>query len=266
MIIYIFFICINRNKRIIKDIGYYKILLLTIGTTIYFISTTFNTYENYSECSTYFVLKHIGILLILCINFINTILAYKLGSVRENKILFRFSNEDEFCEDETNNKMTSKTDVDTNFSNLTKNLKINKSITFSLKKYKSEGTSLYDQMNLDFNRNIRTTQAFFIEIVFSFILLILLILFLTIINSTKKDRSVPVYGSTGKWVYTCNLEKPNLILDSIEFILFILIFILGKTIKKYEFIFSYMQYITYLSYITISFGPTINVIIFIIYI
>ncbi|OUM64331.1 hypothetical protein PIROE2DRAFT_8882 [Piromyces sp. E2] len=147
-----------RKQRIVKDMGYYKILMVSFGIIIYFTSNMFMAYENYSECAANFVLKHTGILLTICICYINTVLAFKLGVQKDNKTKFRFSNEegggdnieneDEIVRTE---KLPSFMELDANISTMNKNL--NSSRIFSLKKVKSENTSLYDQMTFDFNRN-----------------------------------------------------------------------------------------------------------------
>jgi len=50
MVAYMIFIIINKNKRIIKDVGLYKILLFTTGIILICISNTFDSYSSHGEC------------------------------------------------------------------------------------------------------------------------------------------------------------------------------------------------------------------------
>jgi len=65
VLLYIIFININIKQRIIKDEGYFKILLFSIGFIIYNTCNFFMTNTNFNECSYNFIFKHIGISLIL---------------------------------------------------------------------------------------------------------------------------------------------------------------------------------------------------------
>jgi len=77
--IYIFFIIYNKNKSIIRDEGFYKILIFSIGIGLYFISNFFITYTNYSGCLLNFLIKHTGISLLLSIYYIYNSLGDELG-------------------------------------------------------------------------------------------------------------------------------------------------------------------------------------------
>ncbi|OUM58168.1 hypothetical protein PIROE2DRAFT_16647 [Piromyces sp. E2] len=70
---------LNSKNRIIKDTGFFKILLFSLGIILFFISVIFSTYTSYLECSMHFSIKHIGITLVLIIFYIYITLGHELG-------------------------------------------------------------------------------------------------------------------------------------------------------------------------------------------
>ncbi|ORX77658.1 hypothetical protein BCR32DRAFT_270514 [Anaeromyces robustus] len=90
---YIIFIIINRNNNIVKDTGLFKILLLSLGVILYFSSTFFETYNDYSGCTISFLNKHLGSFLVLIILYIYNELGHELGikSVKDDKFTMLLS-------------------------------------------------------------------------------------------------------------------------------------------------------------------------------
>jgi len=82
MCAYMVFIIINKNKRIIKDVGLYKIILFTTGIVLIYISNTFNSYSSHEGCYLKFVLRHIGIITLLAIFYLCISLGYELGILK----------------------------------------------------------------------------------------------------------------------------------------------------------------------------------------
>jgi len=78
---FIIFILIYRKQGIVKDSGINKIIFFSIGIGIYFLSNVFIGYSSYMECSLYFSMKHVGIILFLIIFYIYIVLGYELGAV-----------------------------------------------------------------------------------------------------------------------------------------------------------------------------------------
>ena len=68
-----------------------------------------------------------------------------------------------------------------------------------------------------------------------------------------------VQDNEGNFTHQCELEKHNLIFYSISLLFYIINLIKGKRILNYNYIFRYIKYITFISFIGISFGPTTNV-------
>jgi len=77
--LYQIFIIINRKNGIIYDLGSLKISILVLGLMLYFSSNLFITYMNLSNCVINFILKHIGISLVLLVYYIINIVCKELG-------------------------------------------------------------------------------------------------------------------------------------------------------------------------------------------
>jgi len=90
MMVYIVFLLCFRNKRIIRDIGKYKIFTFIVGIISFFISNYFITYTNSSHWMLYFCFKHFGIGTILFITFsivaINSILGIDIISEDQEEL------------------------------------------------------------------------------------------------------------------------------------------------------------------------------------
>ncbi|KAG4085267.1 hypothetical protein H8356DRAFT_1298496 [Neocallimastix lanati (nom. inval.)] len=134
---YIIFIILNKKAHIIKDQGYYKILLFSFAFFIYNISNFFSAYNNYAECSFNFIFKHIGISLMLVIFFVYIMPGLKLGiqAGEDNKlklidsetIVSHISNPDNCLHDKDTYFKESKSLERSKSMNKTKSLNKNKS-------------------------------------------------------------------------------------------------------------------------------------------
>ena len=84
------FIFKNRKQGIIMHIGFFKVIIFSVGILLFFISNYFITYENYIECSLNLFFKHIGIVTVISIFYIiigfNIELGAKFDMNDENNI------------------------------------------------------------------------------------------------------------------------------------------------------------------------------------
>jgi len=242
-----------------------KLLIFSIGFLLYYISNIFASYENYTECASNILFKHSGLLLslLVCyfINYINVELGS--GSDGRNKSQFKFeTNEDQSFDYNRYSIGYSSSDAYT--------APYNNRMSHALSKRKSsikdKNESFFDiEMNNGILKKIRKIQSTFIEIV----LFYSIITFCTItnaffINNDKKRINIKqkdnvLQNLNNKWSYKCKLEKQDIILNSIEAIVLLLILIRGNRLLKYNNIFRCTKYITYASFVGIIIGPIINV-------
>jgi len=89
---YILFITYYKNRSIIENQGFYKILILSLGLFLFLLSNCFVAYSNYAGCAVHFTLKYIGISLIFIIEYIYNALASKLGILSVEDAKFKFIN------------------------------------------------------------------------------------------------------------------------------------------------------------------------------
>ncbi|ORX56025.1 hypothetical protein BCR36DRAFT_346553, partial [Piromyces finnis] len=94
ILVYVLFIILNRKQNIIKDSGFYKILIFCTGLFFFFFSLLFSTYTNYFECSLNFFFKHVGISLMLVIYYIFNSIGVELGILNEKDEKFKFLSTD----------------------------------------------------------------------------------------------------------------------------------------------------------------------------
>ena len=76
---YMIFVIVYRNKRIIEDVGLYKILLFTLGIILIYLSNIFESYSSYKGCCLKFILKHTGVITVLIIFYLYISMGYELG-------------------------------------------------------------------------------------------------------------------------------------------------------------------------------------------
>ena len=108
-------------------------------------------------------------------------------------------------------------------------------------------------------RNIKNAHNLFLEISIAFPIVIVFTILLSTFNNND-DKNYYFQNDNGEWYYKCDLETPDIIYDSIELLLYIIIILKGKTVLSYECIFKCTKYITYSSIIGIVLGPLVNVI------
>jgi len=196
---YIAFISYNRQMGIIRDTGYYKILILSIGTIIYSLSISFITYKTNLECTFNLILKHIGISMILYIFYIYITLSYIFSYLGSKNI-------------ET---------------------------TIFLK-----GKKAYAILN---------------EATFIYIIYLITIFGVGLNNLIKHNNKLEVIQNNEYWIYQCNLDQVDFVLNLITFMFLIGILLRGKkTILKYN-VFRCVKYITISLLIIITLGPFVNV-------
>ncbi|ORX49040.1 hypothetical protein BCR36DRAFT_413035 [Piromyces finnis] len=256
VVCYSVFTLFNKDQGIIKDTGLIRILVFSAGTIIFNISNIFMTYNNYSECVINFIFKHIGILLILCVCLLNILLGYKLGFLKERRN-YKFLNEDVEDKDIMPEKLPYYSDVKSNISAYNKS---RLTIALSIKKNKNESSFLFDQINEDYYRKIKITRILFIELICIFSIFILFVILIPIMHNIRNDKGILKQSHTKDWMFSCSLEQPDLVFNSIELTLFLIIFLFGKATKKYNYIYTYIQYFVYTSFLSLSFGPIINII------
>ena len=66
-------------------------------------------------------------------------------------------------------------------------------------------------------------------------------------------------SENGEWFYKCNIDTPNLIYNSIELVIIMIILLKGKCVLLMDCVFEVTKYITYSSILAIVFGPLIPV-------
>ncbi|OUM63410.1 hypothetical protein PIROE2DRAFT_10070, partial [Piromyces sp. E2] len=233
----------------------------------------FATYESYTECSLYFLIKHIGVLVILAILLIYITLAYELGVLNETDKKFKFvksislssmsSSENETSIDNIHTKQSGTTlggslsgvsGVSGVFSGSNNNVKSNSDVdSMEILSQKIFGSQTLNHEKKkkhkgkkSVRRSVKNARSLDImepeEIISKE----------NIVNSYSQDQN-------GNWYYKCPLEKPNLTYDIIELLLFIVIIIKGRYVNKCKCIFKCNKFILYSSSVGIVFGPVVNI-------
>lgn len=101
----------KRKSYIIEDLGYFKILTFSFGVLFYFTSNLFSAYTNYFDCSLNFLLKHLGISLMLVIYLLYILPGIKLGiETKEDKKLQLINVDSSNDKNSSNNLLENKTD------------------------------------------------------------------------------------------------------------------------------------------------------------
>jgi len=155
-IIYLIFIIFNKKMNIIKDTGFYKIIIFSIGYILFVFSLLFITYENYLWSTLNFITKHIGISMMICICYIYICHGYILGVqievVDNKKKLFSDSSFGRFEEQECQKNKGSEQNV-----NDVKDFGLNDSDTVGPKLDNSESNSAETNEDglkkIEYNRN-----------------------------------------------------------------------------------------------------------------
>jgi len=292
IIVYILFIIINRKQGIVKDTGFYKILLLSIGLISFLISFFFITYTNFSECSWNFIFKHFGISSMMLILYLYIIQGFSLGvkvlkKGKDNKY-YRIKSAIDFMMYGNEIKIVINDAPDIN-SDDNDDGKCD-SITYK-KKFKNQRKSYFITNNSgslnfshenedDFNcvndilmkaekhANSSTIEALLVYLIYIFVIFFILILYKWKDRKDEKKYNENednylehnlIQNTNGEWSYKCDLENVNIFFDIIGLIMLVIILIKGKQMNHYECIFSCIKYITYSCFVGIVLGPIVNV-------
>lgn len=267
IIISLIYIIFNRNNGIIRDTGYIKTIIFSMGILLYFISNLFLNYDSFLECSVNFILKNIGISLILFINYINIAIAYKLGIKNETDVRFRFKDEENpknnLYSDSEDNSKENYSDED----NETKYLSMisKKSTLIKTNTDEKNSSSFYLE---DIERNcyskIISTQQHLRKTIIFYSFYIFIVFLTVIIVYVKKHRNINkenfmVLSNNGEWFFYCRLERSNLIFNMAYILSFVFLRSFGRMVSYHEYIFKYITYISYSGFIFLATGPIINV-------
>lgn len=248
--LYIFFIIYNRKQKIIKDTGYFKILLITIGYIIYLLSINYNTYMDYNRCANYIFIKHLGISLITIICYIYISYGFLLGSQIEQN-----DDDDDYPDD----KITHNSNTDSKEGSYVDRFN-NKRCTV---RYSKNESIVINDANDNANTILwirqKNATSLLMEIIYIYpIFVIALLLIIIYYKNNESDNSI-VQGSNDQWFYKCDLENIDFILNSVYLMIHIQLLLKGLKTSKYDYIFRCTRYITYSMYFSIFLGPSINV-------
>jgi len=271
--IYIIFISLNKKQKIISDCGYYKMLMLSFGSVLTCCSYLFISRNNFINCSLYFIVKNIGISIILLYYYINIILANKLGIK-----MIKFGKEEIKI-----NKYNSKAELNT--FNLGNECSYNKNISYMnlntiTDNFRNNNIINNNVNNNDFNSKIDDTSlnSFCVEthkiyiinntkkiiyrtiIIYIIYVVVLFFIFLKNILSYKNEISNLIQDDSQNWRFNCNFENSDLILNLLYSVIFTFIAFIGNAILKYDCIFVFIQYIIYSSIISAISSALIGVI------
>ncbi|ORX58410.1 hypothetical protein BCR36DRAFT_343580 [Piromyces finnis] len=108
-------------------------------------------------------------------------------------------------------------------------------------------------------RNVKRAHTIFLEILILYPLSILFTVLILVLNKYTDENNI-IQSVDGKWNYQCKLENANLVYNSLEFLILILILNKGKYVVSYEYVFKCTKYIVYSSIILIVCGPAVNII------
>jgi len=260
------FFSINKKRYIILDIGYIKLMALSFGMILYYLSNIYSTYSSYVECSIYLFLKHTGISTFLIIFYFMTELNIELG--------FKKNFYDSGVEassssyNSVNEGLISETTIGRQKSSIKKQMIIIlppikiKSYYIHILKSKKNNTfkCSYNEVNEKILKKINKVKSLYVESAFLYssnILLLILMIYGTYQINDDKNNFFP--SKSGEWVYKCKLETYDLILSIIEFLILVIFAIKGNQLFHYDNVFKYTNYITYSSIIGIFIGPLLNV-------
>ena len=147
-------------------------------------------------------------------------------------------------------------------------------------------TSESPVMSASFRKKLKSVHTLFLEIVFIEFLTILIIMLMAIFyerrnkdgngnssnishdddynsdsnnNNNNNNNSGNIFqDSNGKFFHRCELEKSEMMLNLVYFVLFLFLFQIVKPLLSYELIFKSIKYINYATYIVVVFGPVAN--------
>jgi len=265
IVVFIIFILIYHNVSIVEDTGTIKLLLLSIGLIIYFISNLFLTYTTYTECSFNFLLKHSGLMLTLCIFYLMTKINLELGI---NPRRYLSSN----CHINENYDAVSKDNMEINASYIksvksdigssqNKSSKVRSSIHKFIKTKTISQNNKECEVNESILKKVKNVISLHFQMLIIYISSLTIIIFLILKNITNKEKLVFKQSISGEFFHKCELEKCDLALNMFELIIFFLLLVHCNHLLSFYEIFKYTKYLYLAVKVGIVFGPLINVII-----
>jgi len=277
--LFILFVLLNKNINIIKDCGYYKILIYSGGVLLYFISILFSSKNNYMNCSLKFIFKNIGIFTIFTIYLSYVILAMNLGLDKNSKNIKLFLVNSQASSTENINEKTVTSGSQLSINSLNSKHNNNNNNNNKIKENNQNIEIILNQNNFieTYNKNnlksknkkkekllerINEIHSTFVKVIFIYPLYVFSTLFFVIyyyINKSNISDNNIIQNSDGYWNYKCDLEMIDFTNDIIHFILVIILFINYNKIVNYECIFKIIKYIYYSMFIVLTMGPIINV-------
>ncbi|OUM66937.1 hypothetical protein PIROE2DRAFT_5797 [Piromyces sp. E2] len=237
-----------KNVGIIKDSGYYKILLFSFGMLLFIISIMFTTYSSYIECFMNFLLKHFGITLMLLIVNMYISLGCELGitdtlinntSNTEIEINYNSNTNNTYQNDDFENDELSFSDNEANYQII---LLLHKLMNCSSPSEIINENNNSNRNNISINtissinieeinqcaqnqeiinmiiKNIKNIHSILIEYAILYLLFIISNIILIIYNNKNAEKITVLQSENGEWYYKCNLETQNFIYDTFEVI------------------------------------------------
>lgn len=244
---------IYRNTTMIKDLGFIKISFFNLGILLYYISNYFSSKSNQSSCGLYSIFKHTGIILIYYITFMYIYSGSQLGI----SLLT--------IEEQKNVSAQSSTDLQT-YKNIKDAQSKNNYINRFIKRDEDKELSSYE---LRKNENMyklyiqsKKIKSLYRELFIILILFVITNIVVTIIYTKNKgnyDDYLKQNFSNGKWSYICPLEKFDLIINIIEFLLIIILVRHSFKLWTLTGIFKNTLHMSYTVILWIVIGPLANV-------
>jgi len=271
VLLYVAFISYHRDQRIIKDTGYSKIILVSVGFILYLLSIFLVTYTTNIECTLNLLLKHVGISLILFVYYIYITQSYILGiqiikatdgnkNNPNNVNNFVMSVGSMFNFEKQLNKIDDKYKSN---DDINKGKNDEKSSVFKANsEFKfSKNVSLMNSDNVNTVIYIKEKEAYslLVEATFVYIIYIIIITGICLYHMIKYGNELEIIQNNKYWIYRCNLNHTELILNLLTFLFLIVLLIRGKKSIVNENIFVCIKYITYSTFVVFTLGPLINV-------
>jgi len=254
IILNIIFIYINRNKRVIKETGFYKHIIYSVGTILIFLSSFFGVYKNYFFCALNFILYHYGLFLIYSVIIIIYQLNIALGIDPINNNIKYSQNRTSFSEN------------DVSEDNYIKNINNNISTeNHNISERKLHLTINTNNINYLF-KNIMAIKSLYSLILSCYVvLIIILVIIITVKGFEENNNEIDeneryIKDISKKYIYNCSLTHYNTGLSMIEILFLIPLILKCRKVWSYECIFKMINYLNYSIPIWVTTGPLAKVI------
>ena len=279
MMVYIF---LHKNEKIIEDTGYIKYQIIITGILLYFISSNFDLFSNYSNCSINFILKHNSFMLIYIPFLIYISMGFRLGMHRFelnrlNLSIFQsnnqvYTNENYFADNKSvpiseNNFQIKKTNNCNNeqLGNTVKDLNSEsfEALNNDIKNNILNGNKSIDNSGnvnviLKLSKDISFIHSLHMEFAIIYIITNLIFVLSIIFYSFKHTGQIQEYN--GKWRYQCPLYTFDNVMYILEILMVIYLLIKSLKVWNYTYIFKCLRNIGYSTVVWLSLGPLMNVI------